>query len=220
MHDRNSEQLENYFHSLCSGTDDLLVKSREAAVQLGLQRISLGDLERNILKMFVHSNGCQKFVEIGTLTGASGLAILSAMPAASHFWTFEKEPRHAALAQPILAQAALSGGQACDVVVGDAQEKLKTIEKHGPFDGIFIDGNKSAYGEYLKWAEKNIRKGGLIVADNVFLGGGVLGHPTDRFSEKQISVMKEFNKRLFQEDLFRSCLIPTSEGLLVAVKLF
>jgi predicted O-methyltransferase YrrM len=220
MRNENTQQFEKYFHSVFSSKDPWLDKAKKAAAGLKLGHISLGDAERAILQTVIHSHGCRKFIEIGTLTGASGLAILAGMPMGSRLWTFEKEPQHAELAEPILKKAAEERGLECEIVLGDAQMRLFEVEEKGPFDGIFIDGNKTAYMDYLKWAEKNIQEGGLIVADNVFLDGGVFGEPTEKFSDKQISIMQEFNKRLFDKTRYQSCLIPTQEGLLVSVKLF
>lgn len=216
----SSSQLETYFKTLTLGSDSLLAKARTEAERLGLGHISLGSMELQILKYLVSLHKSKNFVEIGTLTGASGLGILAGLPEGAKLWTIEKEPRHAAAAEPILLEAAKARHQHVRVVVGDAREKLNEISKEGPFDGIFIDGNKAAYGDYLKWAEVNLIKGGLIIADNVLLSGTVYGEQSERFSEKQIQVMKDFNKRLFDPNLFQSCLIPTTDGLLAAVKIF
>jgi predicted O-methyltransferase YrrM len=220
MRNSDSQQLENYFNSLNVKDGSLAKKARQAAEKLGLQDISLGPVECSILRTLVCTHRSRKFVEIGTLTGSSGLAILAGMPDGGELWTFEKEPKHAEHAEPILMEAAKHRHQKCEVILGDAQLRLFDIEEKGPFDGIFIDANKAAYFDYLKWAEKNIREGGIIIADNVFLGGGVLGIPTERFSEKQIDVMKEFNKRLFEKGLYESCFIPTIEGMLMSIKRF
>lgn len=110
------------------------------------------------------------------------------------------------------------GNKKIEFVLGDAREELKKLEALGPFDGIFIDGNKAAYMDYLEWAEKNIKTGGLILADNVFLNGSVWGEASARFSEKQIRIMQEFNKRLADPDKFVSVIAPTFEGLYIAIK--
>ena len=215
--------VEHYFSDLGGPTDPWLKKSRQAALGLGLQQISLGDLELQILKSIILLHGSQKWIEIGTLTGSSGLAILSALPQKAQFWTFEKEPEHAELAKPLLAAAAQSKNQKVEILVGDARLRLKEIEHLGPFDGIFIDGNKAAYGDYLLWAESNIRKGGLVMADNIFLSGAVFESEEpviSKFSVKQIQVMKAFNQRLMDKSVFETCLLPTEEGLAVSIKLF
>ncbi len=216
---------EQYFSTLNGGTNPLIEKCRQAAVGLGLQQISLGDLELQILKTILTLHQPQKFIEIGTLTGASGVTILAAMPPGAHFWTFEKESKHSAQALPLLQQAAQEKNQKVEILTGDARLRLPELEPQGPFDGIFIDGNKSAYGDYLAWAEKNIRRGGLIIADNIFLQGAVfegeeLPLEKRKFSAKQIQVMRAFNQRLSQPELFESCLLPTEEGLSIAIKLF
>jgi predicted O-methyltransferase YrrM len=97
---------------------------------------------------------------------------------------------------------------------------LASLESHGPFDVLFIDGNKAAYGDYLAWGEKNVRTGGLIIADNVFLSGAVWGDPTEqKFNEKQIGAVKRMNELAFQSKNFESYFVPTEEGMLVCKKL-
>jgi predicted O-methyltransferase YrrM len=169
----------------------------------------------------IHSHQCKKFVEVGTLTGASALWILQGLPEGGHLWTLEKDPLHARAAREIFDQYhQVQPSKGIHLIEGDARETLKTIEAEGPFDGIFIDGNKSAYGDYLDWAEAHLKKGALILADNIFLGGSVFTGNSAQFSKKQIEVMRNFNERLANPEKYFSAIAPTEEGLFVAVKLF
>ncbi len=213
---KNQRQLE-YERSLFNA-DALMVSAREKADELGLLGISLSFSEASLLTLVVQLAKCRKFVEIGTLTGFSSLAILEGIESGGHLWTFEKNPVHAKIADELLQAGATAKGKSVQVVQGDAEQELKTLEDQGPFDGIFIDGNKSAYLKYLDWAEKNIKQGGLIIADNVFLQGTVWGEENKKFSTKQIEVMKEFNKRLSDPEKYLFSLVPTTEGLIVAQK--
>lgn len=217
---QSKNHAEDYFNSLLKSADPAIQQARQHAAELGLERISLGDMELAILKTLVKLSGAKKFVEIGTLTGVSGLAILSALPQGAELWTFEKEPRHAQLAEPVLKEQAAKKNQKVHLVLGDAQKTLEQIENDGPFQGIFIDGNKSAYGSYLAWAEKHLSKGALLVADNVFLGGGVWGEKNHNFSAKQIEILNQFNQRLMDSRLYQTSLLPTLEGFSASVKLF
>lgn len=63
----------------------------------------------------------------------------------------------------------------------------------------------------LDWAERNLKPGGLIIADNIFLNGELF--ETD---SKRTQVMKRFIKRLSDPKKFRSILLPSSDGLWVA----
>lgn len=189
-------------------------EARRASEKFQKTQISLSSVEARMMSFLIHQNKCRKFIEIGTLTGYSALWILKALPSDGQLWTFEIDDRHASAAREVLAF-----DPRARVVQGDAEVELRTIEALGPFDGIFIDGNKAAYGRYLQWAEKHLCSGALILADNVYLGGSVLGGGDGWGSPKQIEIMNQFNARLADPQLYASCLIPTDEGLLAAVKL-
>lgn len=208
-----------YIESLTPPESPSKRRSRQAAEDLGLDKISLSAAEGALLSFMIRRHNCRKFVEVGTLTGLSAQYILDGMDGEGTLWTLEKTPQHAEK-----AREALEGhpaGAKAHIVIGDARLTLETLVPQGPFDGIFIDGNKAAYGDYLQWAEKNVRRGGLIIADNIFLSGAVWGEETtQKFNAKQIRVMQEFNQRLADPRLYENTIVPTQEGLSLAVKLF
>ena len=207
-----------YLESLTPSEEGTKKLSRTYAEELGLARISVSPAEAQLVKTLIRIHGCKKFVEIGTLTGLSAQYIFEALPEGGELWTLEKDPKHGEKSQDVFSKLDQSKKR-IHLVMGDAREELVKLEAQGPFDGVFIDGNKAAYGDYLAWAEKNLRSGGLILADNVFLSGSVWGDETSqRFSEKQTRVMQEFNKRLADPQVFDSAVVPTLEGLYVAVK--
>jgi predicted O-methyltransferase YrrM len=216
------QKLNTYFQSLYpSEIDQLVLKARKLSEKFGKQSISMSHLEARILSTLIHAKGCHKFVEVGTLTGATAVWIAESLADNGELWTFEKDVQHAEAAQTIFEDYHQKSRTRIHLKIGDAGQMLTSIESEGPFDGIFIDGNKSAYGRYLDWAELNVKKGGLIIADNIFLGGSVFDQEIDsKFSAKQIEVMQKFNKRLANTDKYQSCIVPTSEGLMVAMKMF
>lgn len=218
MRDAVQSNREKYLDALVGAEDQPKLQSRQFADELNLGRISISASEARLIQTLVQLHGCKKFVEIGTLTGLSAQYILEALPEYGELWTLEKDPVHAEKAQQIFSQLKL-GTKKVHLVVGDARVELEKLAALGPFDGVFIDGNKAAYLDYLLWAEKNLRPGGLVLADNVFLSGAVWGDSTtQKFSEKQIRIMQEVNLRLADRSLYTSSLIPTFEGLFAAIK--
>lgn len=202
-----------------SNLEKLIQEARRQSETLGKLGISMSHNEARVMATFIQAARCQNFVEIGTLTGATALWIADALAPQGNLWTFEKDERHSQAAGLIFNEYHRTGKTKINLIQGDAVEKLPEIEKFGPFDGIFIDGNKAAYLKYLDWAEKNLKPGALVIGDNVFLGGSVFNTELDsKFSKKQIQVMQEFNQRLADPNRYSSCLILSSEGLLVAVK--
>ena len=207
-----------YIEKLSVNETIIKITARKNSENLGLGAISLSKTEAQILQLLVMATEAEKVVEIGTLTGLSALYILECLKPNGKLWTLEKSPEHAALAATVLEDY-IKKNQ-CHILIGDAKEELAGLAVEGPFDAVFIDGNKAAYLDYFNWAVKNIKIGGLIVADNVFLAGSVWGEATtQRFSEKQVNVVNEMNRVAFADKNLKAVILPTEEGLLVCKKI-
>jgi predicted O-methyltransferase YrrM len=207
-----------YVEKLMGAENQFMQQAREDSQTLGLDSISISALEANLISFQLQMINAKKVVEIGTLTGLSALHILQALPADGFLWTLEKSQEHYDLAQKNLEKEIKA--QRCQIILGDARESLQSISSQGPFDAVFIDGNKAAYLDYFDWALANVKSGGLIIADNVFLAGAVWGDSTQqKFNEKQITVVRRMNQKAFNDAKLRSVIIPTQEGLLICNKL-
>ena len=102
---------------------------------------------------------------------------------------------------------------------GDARKMLEELSPKGPFDMVFIDADKISYEIYLDWAEVNIRQGGIIIADNTFLFDSVYEDaPLEGISLEAWNTMRRFNERLADSSKYLSILLPTKEGLSVAIR--
>jgi len=204
-----------------------LVEAREQSRRLSKEGISVSPVEGQFLRFLFAQLAGPRVVEIGTLTGYSALWILRGLLEASpegpiEFATFENNPEHARIAREILqrVESPSDGALKIEVWEGDAREELQRWSQKNQgqlLDGIFIDGPKAAYGEFLDWAEKHLRPGALVVADNVFLRGQVFDDSVPgTFSAKQIQALRQFNLRLANPELYSAIFIPTVEGLAVA----
>lgn len=226
-----SDLIEIYFEDFpaLNQWEDLLQKSKDEAERTGVDFMSLSFAESSLvaqtLQIVNSSNPNQpmKWVEIGSLTGFSALCLLSALGDQTQIWALEKAADRAVFLRELFSDPRLRGR--IHVVEGDSRETKKTIESHGPFDGVFIDGAKSEYLNDLEWAEVNVKKGGWILADNVFLSGVVFDpqsreRGSDRFSAKQIQAMHQFLSRVSDPTRYSTLVLPTSDGLSVSRKLF
>lgn len=214
MRTHNSEQL-SYLSSLLPEESPYAKKAKLAAQSFNKDGISLSLYEAHILGFFIRLFRCKTFVEIGTLTGYSGLKILENLDKDGYLWTLELDPQHAAAADELFKEAGYDNRYS--LLVGKAEEQLALMAPSQPFDGVFIDANKAAYPFYLDWALTAIRPGGLIIADNTLMRGVVPTESSNK-EEKMIARLREFNQKLSNQNLFDSIVLPTAEGLSIAIK--
>jgi predicted O-methyltransferase YrrM len=191
-----------------------LAMAKIAAVDLHRAKIAVSDLEGALIRSLVRLKRCSYFLEIGTLTGISAHWIVSAMQPGV-FTTIEKNSIHFDAGAPAFEKLARTYPEIkLERILGDASVVLQNLK--GPVDGVFIDGDKSGYGSYLDWVVSQMPSGGLLIADNVFLGGLIWGEKDPRFSANQARKMNEFINKAREH--FDCSFIPTSEGMLVGVK--
>lgn len=193
-------------------------KAIRAAMTQPDDQISVPPEDGRLLQLLVRLVNAKKIVEIGTLGGYSSLWMAQAMAKSGQIFTCEYEDRRARIAEKHFAKYAK--GKKITIVEGNAHKTLPTLSAKGPFDLIFIDAEKTGYAKYLDWAEKNIRKGGLIVGDNTFLFDAVWQGPSgDRISDTAFAAMTDFNKRLSNPKKYQSMMLNTGQGMTVAMKL-
>jgi predicted O-methyltransferase YrrM len=214
---RIKEDQEKYTNDVFGLHDPDLVRIRARMAETGKEHISISGAEARILQFFIRAQGYKKIVEFGTFFGYSALAMAKALPDDGLVITLEKETQHHAWAAETFK--ASPEGKKVLSLCGDAKDLMNEIAPRGPFDMVFIDADKSGYLNYLDWAEKNVRRGGLIVGDNTYLWGALWGKGDRDTPEKDIRVMSEFNRRLADRSKYNSILVPTHEGMSVGMLL-
>jgi caffeoyl-CoA O-methyltransferase len=173
-----------------------------------MPEIQLGPAEGRLLELLLRLANAKKVVEIGTLAGYSALWMARALPPGGRLWTIEADPEHAAVAARILGEAGL--GDRVTLVEGDAAELLPTLRDSGPFCAVFLDADKARYDLYGRWATDNLRPGGLLIADNAYLFGRLLG------DDEEARRMRRFHEEMALH--YRSVCIPTPDGLAVGIR--
>ena len=97
--------------------------------------------------------------------------------------------------------------------MGDALELLS--EEKQLFDIIFNDVDKDDYPRVFRLAVPRLKRGGLLVTDNVLWSGQVAKKKPKDSSTKAIV---EFNRLLYgSPDLFTT-IIPLRDGVAISVK--
>jgi len=180
----------------------------EAPERFGLPAIQVGPSEGKLLTLLVRLGGVKRAVEIGTLAGYSAIRIAEALPPDGHLLSLEYEPKHAEVARQSLTNAGMGGR--VTVLEGAAIDTLPTLVSRGPFDAVFLDADKKSYDLYGRWAAANLRSGGLLLADNVYLFGRLLDE------SEESAAMRRFHEEAARA--FDSVCVPTPDGLLLGIR--
>jgi caffeoyl-CoA O-methyltransferase len=210
---RIARYVEETFHP----RDNLLQEVVDRTMANGLPQIQVAAMDGLHLEVLARAAGARKIVEIGTLAGYSGVCLARALPADGMLYTFEMDPKHARQAEETFRRAGVTSR--VELRIGPALEKLREIEAKGPFDLVFIDADKISYPDYFDWAARFLKVGGLLVADNT-LAWGLIADESFPTAEKasQVRGIRELNARAARDPRFRATLLPSGEGLTVAVR--
>jgi caffeoyl-CoA O-methyltransferase len=196
--------------------DDVLREIRERCAREGLPDIQIASLDARHLEVLASVAGARKAVEIGTLGGYSGVSILRGMGIGGILDTIEIDARHAEVARESFRRAGYT--TQARIHQGAAADVLPKLVASGPYDLCFIDADKEGYPEYLNWAADNLRPGGIVLADNVFLFGELTDKPTGARATA-IAGMQAFHQILANSGRFRATVLPTGEGMALGVRI-
>ncbi|NBO36965.1 O-methyltransferase [bacterium] len=213
----NNLQLAQYAIDCFHPEDEILSEIRTRAVQEKLPNIHVGSMDGLHLEILIRAISAKRVIEIGSLAGYSGVCIARALPSDGELHTFELHEKNARVCADSFTHAGV--GAKVTIHQGQALEKLADVEHLAPFDAMFIDADKSNYPNYLTWAEKLLRVGGTLIADNTFAWGLVLQATFDTDSQRRDAEgVRTFNHQVAHSSKWRATMLPTGEGLTVAVK--
>jgi caffeoyl-CoA O-methyltransferase len=200
-----------YIAGLFAREDDILASLREEADRSGLPPISITADEGRLLQVLLTAIGARRVVEVGTLGGYSAIWMARALPPGGSLLTLELDPGHAAFARRYIDRAGLS--DRVEVREGRALDLLPALDGQR-FDAMFIDADKEPLPTYFEWGLRLVRPGGLIIADNALWGGRVYDAAVD---DGATNGVREFNRRLATDARVSGIVVPTHDGVAIAV---
>jgi len=190
--------------------DAVLRDLREAAAAAGLPEIHIAPEQAAFLQLVLRASRAKDVVEVGTLGGYSAIAMARGLPDDGRVVTCEIDPRHAAFARDRIARSDQRGR--IEVRVGDAAATLATMPAESA-DAMFLDADKPGYVTYLQHAMRILRRGGILLADNVLAGGDVATG-----SSSTARAMRAFLEAVRTVPNLRTVIVPLGDGCLFGVK--
>lgn len=124
---------------------------------------SIGPIKGKVLAKLIKEYRPVNVLEIGVLFGYSSILMRLNMQEEGRVTAIEKSKGNAEIAKFNIERAGFS--DSIKLINGDALEIIPRLNES--FDFVFIDAAKDEYLKYLKGIERSIRKGGVVVSDNV-----------------------------------------------------
>lgn len=209
------ERITSFINSMNADEQGIIGQIEEEALRDGVPIIRK-ETKEWMKTMLLIQQPCQ-VLEVGTAVGFSAIYMSQFLPEGGHITTIEKwEPR----IEKAKENFKRADKEDCITLLeGDAADILKGLQ--GSYDLIFMDAAKGQYIHFLPDVIRLLRKGGVLISDNVLQDGEVLDskYVVERRNRTIHSRMREYLYMLKNHEGLETSIIPLGDGVSLSVKM-
>ncbi len=209
-----NERVVAYINSLDCGNSDICntIEKEAIADEVPIIRKEMG----NLLKVLLQLVQPERILEVGTAVGYSSILMSENMPRNCTITTIENYDKRIPVAKNNFKRAGKE--DVINLIEGDALEVLKTLD--GPYDFIFMDAAKGQYINYLPDIKRVLRKGGLLISDNILQEGEIVEsrYAVTRRNRTIHTRIREYVYELTHSEDFVTSIVPIGDGITLSVK--
>jgi caffeoyl-CoA O-methyltransferase len=204
-------ELSEYGERYSSPPDDILAELERATHLKTLQPRMLSGRWQGAFLTIISKLVAPKYIlEIGTFTGYSAICLAKGLQPGGRLITIDPDAEILQIAREYISKAGLD--QTIQIIEGLAGDIIPQLEFE--YDLVFIDADKASYLDYYKMVKLRLRKGGLILADNILWSGKVLQEIRDQKTEK----IHAFNQYVANDHEVEVVILPLRDGVSVIRK--
>jgi caffeoyl-CoA O-methyltransferase len=204
-----------YLEGLISQTDPLLREMEEYGARHG---VPSADREVALfVEITARAINARRALEIGMAIGYTTIHLARAVEDVGEgglVVTIDPNDEMIRAAEGYLTRAGLRAR--VRIERGKALEVIPQLKE--TFDLLFIDAVKEEYSDYLKLSLPRLRRGGVVIVDNLLWGGQVAGEIRSADQESSTNALREFNKYFVNHPKLRAEILSVGDGLGYAVK--
>ncbi len=170
-----------------------------------------------LLKVLCAMNKPQKILEVGCAIGYSSILMAKTLPQSSRITTLEYDNDMVQIARKNVTEAGFAGR--IDVIEADAKDYLSYIDDDESFDMVFLDGPKAHYIYMLDDCVRLLKKGGILISDNVLYKG--MTADDEHVIRRKITIvnrLRDYIDTLMKHPQLESVLLPLGDGVTISVK--
>jgi predicted O-methyltransferase YrrM len=211
-----SEEMTEYICSVSAPEHPVLKKSREETSTLVQARMQLGPEQAPLFRVLLALVNAKKTLEIGVFTGYSSTLTALELPPEGRLIACDVSEEFTRKARQYWRDAGVENK--IELRLGSAVETLRDLIQEGQagtFDFVFIDAEKTEYDAYYELSLKLLRRGGVMLFDNMLRTGRVLNEDSE---EPDVKAIRALNAKLATDQRAVTALLPITDGMTVAVK--
>jgi len=205
-----SDKLQKYINDFSLKLNPVQQEILDYNNKLGdIKRMQVAISQCHFLHLIIKISGIKDVLEIGTFTGLSALSISLALPNDGKLIALDKNQETNKVALDFFKKA--KQDHKIKTIIKPALQSLSEF-KNQKFDMIFIDADKMNYKKYYEKSLELIKKGGLIIIDNVLWHGEVVD---EKNNDKFTINIREFNKFILEDKRVEQLIFPLGDGMTV-----
>jgi predicted O-methyltransferase YrrM len=211
-----TDLLHGYLQQVGFRDSEILRRLREETLRLPGANMLLAPEQGQFMALLARLLRVERYLEVGTFTGYSALAVALSLGAGSRILTCDLDPDSTGVAQRYWQEAGVA--DRIQLVLGPGLLTLDAMLDHGrggEFDMAFIDADKENLLAYYERCLTLVRPGGVILVDNTLWGGSV-ADPSD--FEASTEAIRAFNAAVHADGRVDMVLLPIGDGLTLAAR--
>jgi caffeoyl-CoA O-methyltransferase len=204
-----NRKIKKYLYGLIPERDKVL-KDMEASARRRDFPI-IGPVVGRLLAQLTIMSGAKRILELGSGFGYSAYWFAKAAGRNGKVICTDHDPKNRNQAVEFLKRAGLN--KRIDFRVGNALQVIDDL--NGTFDIILNDIEKVDYPRAFRKAVPRLKKGGILITDNVLRHGRVV----ERNPDISTKAILEYNRLIYASPRIWTTVIPLRDGVSVSVKL-
>jgi len=210
-----SDALFDYISRVGTREHQVLKRCREETAKQPFWQMQIGPDQGAVMGLIAQLMGAKHYLEIGTFTGYSALAVALALPADGKIVCCDVSKEFTDQARGYWEEAEVAGK--IELYLAPAVETLDRMIEAGEraFDLAFIDADKPRYEDYYERALKLVRTGGLIALDNMLWGGRVAEAEAD---DENTVAIRALNQKIHDDPRVEMAMLAIGDGVMLARK--
>ena len=209
----NYEYIIRYLRDTIPASRGLILEMEEYAKE---HEVPISQPESiRFVEVLLKIAGAKKILELGTAIGYSAIRMTRASGA--EIVTVEISEEMAKIATENFRKAECT--DKITLLVGDAREVVSEMDGEELFDVIFVDAAKWQYMEFFPHCERLLKKGGILISDNVLYKGMTAND--ELVVRRKITIvrrLRNYLEMLKENKSFSTALLPIGDGVALSFK--